>query len=406
MADFLQPQQNPYADRITEILQKRAQPYNTEQIGLAGESSRLRALAGEDKSVDQILEAIVRKPQQQQVEDSTMLYNMFEQQRANGDKQAEALAKRMEMFTGGDPEGNAIFLQELQNDPENIDPNNAFQVMTKLAGIAKKTGYTSMGTQLKRAQINAANSLATSRASGGSGAHSVFSQTMAAIDADPELSKLPTIDKIRMAQNRLGTNLTISNDGQVNTMEGATDALGSIKVAEKFGGKVGDKVAEQLIAKRQSAQDAQSSLYSNQQARQLLDSGVITGAGADYVRNLGKALQTVGINYGTDEISNTEAFIAQRASAVGNKIKLFGSGTGLSDADRDYAQQMAAGKINLNEQSIRKILELDDQASNRIIQTYNQELSKAPSFAMPYDLGVSPDIGASSSGGWSAEEVQ
>lgn len=156
---LFQPVQNPHEDRITAILQKRAQPqsYNPTQIGLAGEAAMYSALAGKNQGVEQILDAVIRKPQNEQddreLQSAQGLYDLFENKRAAGDKQAEALAKRIEMFTGGDPEGTALFLQELHADPENIDPSNAFQVMTKLAGIAKRTGYTSPDSQLQKLKI-------------------------------------------------------------------------------------------------------------------------------------------------------------------------------------------------------------------------------------------------------------
>jgi hypothetical protein len=60
---------------------------------------------------------------------------------------------------------------------------------------------------------------------------------------------------------------------------------------------------------------------------------------------------------------------------VGRIIKQFGAGTGLSDADRDYAAQMAGGKINLTEAALRKILDINDKAANRVIDLHNRNVS-------------------------------
>jgi hypothetical protein len=415
MADFLQPQQNPYADRITEILQKRAQPYNTEQIGLAGESSRLRALAGEDKSVDQILEAIVRKPQQQQVEDSTMLYNMFEQQRANGDKQAEALAKRMEMFTGGDPEGNAIFLQELQNDPENIDPNNAFQVMTKLAGIAKKTGYKPLDAQLKRAQIGAANALATQRASGGGGGNSVFSQTMDAIDADPELSKLSTIDKIRLAQNRVGTDLTISANGEVNAMEGAATGRGELKFAERLGtdrGKymaAGEQGLQKLQSRVASSTDSSNRVISKiEQVESRVGSNTAGLGGvllsklpATEARDVQRDLQTIKANMGFDELQemreNSPTGGALGPVAV-QEIEFLQSV--VASLDQDQSVEQFRRNLGEAKAAIKQSNQRITEAYNRDVERFGQQIM--PTVGVPNTAPKIPMPG----NGWSAEEVQ
>ena len=60
---------------------------------------------------------------------------------------------------------------------------------------------------------------------------------------------------------------------------------------------------------------------------------------------------------------------------VGQLIKQFGAGTGLSDADREFAMQMAGGKITLTEQALRKILDINDKAANRVIDTHNRKYS-------------------------------
>lgn len=70
---------------------------------------------------------------------------------------------------------------------------------------------------------------------GGSKGNSVFSQTLEAINNDPELADLPMIQKIRMAQNKLGTNLTVGPDGQVVEMAGSPGSLGRLKYGETMG---------------------------------------------------------------------------------------------------------------------------------------------------------------------------
>lgn len=79
---------------------------------------------------------------------------------------------------------------------------------------------------------------------GGSGGNSVFSATMRMIDADPELSKLPTEQKIRIAQNKIGTNLTFDAQGNVTAMQGAAQGLSNLAYGEKSGGVLGTQAAE------------------------------------------------------------------------------------------------------------------------------------------------------------------
>jgi len=61
---------------------------------------------------------------------------------------------------------------------------------------------------------------------------------------------------------------------------------------------------------------------------------------------------------------------------VGSIITLFGAGTGLSDADREYAQIMAGGNVNLTEDALRKILLINEVQSRYAIDQYNKSVEK------------------------------
>lgn len=152
-----------------------------------------------------------------------------------------------------------------------------------------------------------------------------------------------------------------------------------------FDAGIGADLAKNVSDARKKAQDAVQSLRATQEATTLLDSGVITGFGADWKLGFGKALQQVGVNISPDAIANTEAFAATRAQEVGRIIKLFGAGTGLSDADREFATKAAAGQITMNETSIRRILDINARASQFIIDSYNQMIQ-------PIDAGNRPSL--------------
>lgn len=69
----------------------------------------------------------------------------------------------------------------------------------------------------------------------GGGSGSVFAQTMEAINQDPELANLSMMDKIRLAQNKVGTNLTMNGQGVVSDMSGAASGLGNLSYGEEMG---------------------------------------------------------------------------------------------------------------------------------------------------------------------------
>jgi len=155
-----------------------------------------------------------------------------------------------------------------------------------------------------------------------------------------------------------------------------------------FAKEFGKRNAETFFERRQGAIDAVASIKATQEARKLLDSGVITGAGAEWILATGKALQTIGFNVAEDPIANTEAFVATRAQEVGRIIKLFGAGTGLSDADREFATKAAAGKVTMNEKSIRRILDINEKASHNVVKLFNKDASQIDPKLSPYPLQV------------------
>ena len=77
---------------------------------------------------------------------------------------------------------------------------------------------------------------------------------------------------------------------------------------------------------------------------------------------------------------------------VGSLIRMFGSGTGLSDADRMYAEKIAGGNISVNEQSLRKMIAINKRARINLIRRYNREarqaMGKPGAEQLPYDLTV------------------
>jgi hypothetical protein len=55
-------------------------------------------------------------------------------------------------------------------------------------------------------------------------------------------------------------------------------------------------------------------------------------------------------------------------------IKQFGAGTGLSDADREYATKIAGGSIKLDDKAIRRILDINDRAARNVINSHNKKV--------------------------------
>jgi len=138
---------------------------------------------------------------------------------------------------------------------------------------------------------------------------------------------------------------------------------------------LGTGQSKRVMESQERAQAAADILATNEVGRSLLNSGAITGAGADFFVGLNKALKQAGIDFGyADAASNSQAYAAAMAANAGQLIKQFGAGTGLSDADREYATKAAAGQISMDETAIRKVLDINDRAARNIIKRHNQSV--------------------------------
>lgn len=186
-----------------------------------------------------------------------------------------------------------------------------------------------------------------------------------------------------------------------------TTVLNDLRAQNEFAKIFGRKNAETFFERREGAIKAQTSLKSNKEALALLDRGVTTGFGADFRVGFGKALQLAGFSESEDEIANTEAFAASRAREVGTIIELFGAGTGLSDADREFATKAAAGDISMTEKSMRRILEINERASRNIIKLFNKDAEQIPSTLSPFPLTIDTEEPAEKNlGEMSDEEIK
>lgn len=143
-----------------------------------------------------------------------------------------------------------------------------------------------------------------------------------------------------------------------------------------FEKELGGAQAKELVEGRKLADDAVQMLQTNKIGRQILDKGMVTGFGANAIVGIGQALKQAGINFGGDATANAQAYTSVMAQNVGKLIKQFGSGTGLSDADREYATKMAAGSISVDEAAIRKVIDINDRAARNVIALHNKRAGK------------------------------
>jgi hypothetical protein len=138
---------------------------------------------------------------------------------------------------------------------------------------------------------------------------------------------------------------------------------------------LGTGQSKKILDSKTAAEGALQILQTNDVGRSLLQSGAITGAGANFFVGLNKALKQGGIDFGyADAAANSQAYGSAMAANVGQLIKQFGAGTAISDADRAYATKAAAGEISMDEAAIRKVLDINDRASRNVIERHNKSV--------------------------------
>lgn len=359
---------------------------------------------------------------------------------AAGHPGAVALDNKLKLWSNNDPEAYNSALEYMDKMPGEIDPTNSYQVNLALAQwhkqmpsplqlgiqdlgqVAAGNASDYLGLQQKAVKnisdISAAESLAGYRAKGGSGGGTTMQVFKMLKEKYPEMDDMTAL---RIAQNKISQDTYVDpNTGVQSAIPGAPQALGELAAGtaggrlsqelgyagpieaakqeaqteaaplKEFGSKVGADIGSALVVKKTAAETANQTIVSNNEARKLLNKGVIAGTGAEYLLNFGRALSQSGISLADNPVENTQAFIAIRAQEVGRIIKLFGSGTGLSDADRDYAERAAAGKIEMNTGAMKKIMDISDRSARYAIANYNKELSRVPKKAVPYDISVEP----------------
>jgi hypothetical protein len=183
-------------------------------------------------------------------------------------------------------------------------------------------------------------------------------------------------------------------DVEAQKMRIARAGASNINLAQEkaFESELGKGQAESIVKGRAAAQDAASIIDTVKTGRDIMKSGMITGAGADFLVNLNQGLKTAGIDAGyADAAANSQAFTANMANSVGKLIKQFGAGTGLSDADREYAKDMAGGRISLDAKAINKILDINERAARNVITRHNKDV-KGIKTNIPLEVEMPPEF--------------
>jgi len=106
------------------------------------------------------------------------------------------------------------------------------------------------------------------------------------------------------------------------------------------------------------------------------DGEVITGKLAKPELFLKSLARDLGVGEFPD-VAATESYLATAGRQVGQVIRLFGSGTGLSDADREYAEKIAAGSIAMDKDALKRLVSMARTGIKGQVENFNRQIERS-----------------------------
>ena len=102
---------------------------------------------------------------------------------------------------------------------------------------------------------------------------------------------------------------------------------------------------------------------------------IITGGLAKLELGAKSKLNAMGLSDFKD-VARTQEYIGNSVNLVGQVIKQFGAGTGLSDADREFAEKAAAGDIRMDRAALQRLVSIAKKVSEFKIKLYNERVRR------------------------------
>lgn len=182
---------------------------------------------------------------------------------------------------------------------------------------------------------------------------------------------------------------------QEKTTGKAAFAPKGVKVSVDTGTKAGDKFATELAGKRaeiltksyDTAMSAQKALDAMGSAEQDMAAGMKSGLTAEIGLGIAKFAKAFGID-ADPTIANTEAFRSNMARETLNLVKGLGAGTGISNADREFAEKASGGSILLDDKAMVRLINVAKAAAGNVLFAHNDLINSNmdASGALPGDL--------------------
>ena len=126
----------------------------------------------------------------------------------------------------------------------------------------------------------------------------------------------------------------------------------------------------------EKAQGAKKAYDVIQRQLSRIEGGMPTGLGADIHVYLSRVGALLNFPYRGKSAADAQAYMIDAGKLVAEQIKDFGSGTGLSDADRLYSERIQGADITMQREALQEILELRTNEAIYVMDIYNTARNK------------------------------
>lgn len=153
----------------------------------------------------------------------------------------------------------------------------------------------------------------------------------------------------------------------------------SVNTEKNLYGTLAEQQAKLYSGLYDQAQKAPELLQRAQRVQQLLgpESQAMTGAGANFLLDGAKVAAQLGFNTG-DAAADTEMLARELGASTLDAIKAsgLGAGSGFSNADRDFLEKVAGGKITMEAGTLRRLAKLNERAALGSIERWNSQAGR------------------------------
>jgi hypothetical protein len=159
-----------------------------------------------------------------------------------------------------------------------------------------------------------------------------------------------------------GTNITVGGEG----------SLGDTIIRQTLGND-----QEEFLEKVQPALNSIPNLQFMEKMLNVVgeEGEIITGRLGPQELFLKSVAKDLGFGEFKD-VDATQAYLATAGRQVGQVIRLFGSGTGLSDADREYAEKIAGGSQKMTKEALQKLVAMAKKGIKGQVNLFNNQIQR------------------------------